>query len=168
MNSTLFFQNPIKIFQARKARKSLILKIEKVMKDFYFLYASKFSMEDLPRFFNTMDTFLKSVQPGEWKIAPDALKRVKKNTMRDPHGFFRANEGQSATMENTWLQPLGHWAEDFQPRTLSDLMENGNEPLESYGFRGTAKDLYASQGDSFMRDKMAALQKSLKELQANK
>jgi hypothetical protein len=164
MSVTSFFQNKIKTFQEKKARRSLIFKLDTALKNFSFLYGENFCMETLPQFFNIMEAFIHDIRPGEWNIAPDMLKQVKRATARDQSKFFRAPDGQPATMENTWLQPRGHWAEDFQPRTLADLAANGDESLESFGFSGTAKELYAARAEGFMRDQMNALTKSLQEL----
>lgn len=153
----------------KKIEKSLALKVEKILKRLEWVDQPKFPIQKVCDLFNILEKELNNITEREWAIAPPALKRVMRTSSRQKDGWFRAEQGEKATIYNTYIVPTGHFDEIFKPLQLEKLLDLDDEPSMQCGFARrplTTQDFYFHAFvQPFVMDKYQALKYVLDKLQ---
>lgn len=159
--------NPIRKFQEKKARKSLLGKLNQLRKEIGWVDTQP-DVARLPEFFNVMEDFFQNkLNKAELAVLDQRMRSVKNTTARSEFGWFRAEQGQPATADNTWVRPTGHFDEFFNARTIHDLVTNPGAPWDQHGCAKrdmTDREWYSLWSTEFMQDKMKAIISTIQDL----
>ncbi len=145
-----------------KLKESLRGKLQQMIWDLDWINHNP-PLEKIVDFFNYMEKSLGEITEKEFSVAPERLGVVKRNVGRNKHGWFRAEVGTPATNEDTFIQPTGHFDENFYTHSVRQLLEMTDSPsgqggFLKEGFAMTNKQFYNEAFvKPFMEDKLKAL-----------
>lgn len=118
----------------KKIQKSLAEKVENILKQLEWIDQEKFPIQKICDLFNILEKELSNINSREWEVAPRALKNVLRTSGRQENGWFRASQGERATIYNTYIVPTGHFDEFFNTLQLEKLLNINDKPSAQGGF----------------------------------
>jgi len=152
----------------KKLRKTLAPKVKALLARFDWIENGNFGIERICDFFNDFEEGMKDITSEEVNVGPVTLKKFVMNSIRQEYGWFRALKGEKANWNNTFIQPTGHFDENFRTHTVNQLMGFDNDPSSQGGFAKrpmTTKEFYFEAFvKPFLRSNYAVLKIASQEL----
>ncbi len=117
----------------KETEASLKGKLQKMLSDLNWTNYN-FEIKEIVKFFNYIESQIGTITEKEFEVAPEGLKNFVQNTGRDQYGWFRAPQGETASVLNTYIQPTGHFDEYFHTHNVKKLMDYEDKPSDQGGF----------------------------------
>ena len=154
-------------YKANLAQKSLQIKTEKLAQELKKVADPASRIEDIVPFFEKTTAFIDGLTHDEWSVCSNDLKRFLGRVGRG--AWNRTPKGETTKIHHIWIQPTGHYDEDWRCRSLQDLIQNPGVPTSQGGAAKRPMDdkefYFLAFVKPFMQNKYQFLLRIQKEIQ---